>query len=62
MNYLEKFKTPSSEIGQSMRAFCFELAPFIAFAYTCGYVLGEYVHLTNNLLAETASSISDFFS
>lgn len=62
MNHLEKLKIPSSEIGQSLRVFCFELAPFVAFAYTCGYVLGEYVHLTNDLLAQTTRSIVNLFS
>jgi hypothetical protein len=62
MNYPEKLKIPSFKIGQSLRVFCFELAPFVAFAYTCGYVLGEYVHLANDLLAQTARSITNSFS
>ena len=47
-------KTPSAEIGASLRAFALRLAPAVAATYTAGYETGAFVHRLNDRCAKIA--------
>ncbi len=48
-----KFKMPSDIlVGQYLQFIALTLAAAIAALYTCGYMLGEWVHNTNQFLSK----------
>ena len=41
----------SSAIGARMRGAAYAVAPFLVFVYTTGYILGQWMHRTNDRMA-----------
>ena len=50
---MAKFKMPSDIlVGQYLQFIALHIAVAIAVLYTCGYMLGEWVHNTNQFLSK----------
>ena len=50
---LPNLSIPSTEeVGARLRATALAVAPAIAFAYTAGFVTGQFLHSLNNRLVE----------